>query len=107
VALDEDPEALRNARENVARNDLAASVDVREADLATYQENAASVVVANLTGAVIQKHAGRLKRLVEPGGSLIVSGFSPGEAIDIAGALGLTADRQMTEGDWAAAHFRT
>ena len=35
VALDEDPEALRNARENVARNDVAASVDVREADLAT------------------------------------------------------------------------
>ena len=107
VALDEDPEALRNARENVARNDVSASIDVREADLATYQGNAASVVVANLTGAVIQRHAGRLSRLVEPGGALIVSGFSPGEAIDIARALGLSADRQMTEGDWAAAHFRT
>ena len=107
VALDEDPEALRNARENVARNDVATLIDVREADLATYQGNAASVVVANLTGAVIQRHAGRLARLVEPDGALIVSGFSPGEAIDITLALGLTADRQMTEGDWAAAHFRT
>ena len=86
VALDEDPEALRNARENVARNDVAASVDVREADLATYQGHAGSVVVANLTGAVIQRHAGRLARLVEPGGALIVSGFSPSEAIDIARA---------------------
>ena len=67
VALDEDPEALRNARENVARNDVAASVDVREADLASFQCEPAGVVVANLTGAVIQRHAGRLSRLVEAG----------------------------------------
>jgi ribosomal protein L11 methyltransferase len=106
VALDEDPEALRNARENIARNKVAAVVDVREADLATYQDNAASVVVANLTGAVIQRHAGRLARLVEPGGALIVSGFNIAEALDVSRAIGRTAEDEIAEGDWAAAMFR-
>jgi ribosomal protein L11 methyltransferase len=102
VALDEDPEALRNARENVARNDVAALIDVREADLATYQGNAASVVVANLTGAVIQKHAGRLARLVEPGGALIVSGFNTADSNDVRRAFAHTVERELTEGEWAA-----
>ena len=88
VAFDEDPEALRNARENVARNEVATLVEIREADLASFDGQSAGVVVANLTGAVIQKYAGRLKRLVEPGGALIVSGFTTSEAADIARALG-------------------
>ena len=50
VAFDEDPEALRNARENVARNDVSSRVDVQEAELGTFRGNAADVVVANLTG---------------------------------------------------------
>ena len=33
VAFDEDPEALRNARENVARNGVARLVEIREAML--------------------------------------------------------------------------
>ena len=37
VAFDEDPEALRNARENVARNDVAELVEVREAMLSSFQ----------------------------------------------------------------------
>jgi ribosomal protein L11 methyltransferase len=102
VALDEDPEALRNARENIARNDVTASVDVREADLATYQDDAASVVVANLTGAVIQRYAGLLSRLVEAGGTLIVSGFNTAEIDDVRRALAHTVEREQTEGEWAA-----
>jgi ribosomal protein L11 methyltransferase len=112
VAFDEDPEALRNTRENVARNDVATRVDVREADLATFQVESAfqgesaGVVVANLTGAVIQKHASRLAGLVEPGGALIVSGFNTSEATDIARAFGQSVERERTEGDWAAVLFR-
>lgn len=104
VAFDEDPEALRNARENVARNGVI--VDVREAVLASFQIEPAGVVVANLTGAVIQKYAARLTGLVEPGGTLIVSGFNPAEATDVTRAIGRSAERQLTEGEWAAALFR-
>jgi len=107
VAFDEDPEALRNARENVARNAVATIVDVREADLASFQGESADVVVANLTGAVIQKHAARLVGLVEPRGKLIVSGISTAEAADIARVFGRAAEHEISEGDWAAGVFRT
>jgi ribosomal protein L11 methyltransferase len=106
VAFDEDPEALRNARENVARNNVAIIVSVREANLASFEAESASLVVANLTGAVIQKYAGRLARLVQPGGALIVSGFAASEAADIARTLGRRPEREMAEGDWAAELFR-
>ncbi len=106
VAFDEDPEALRNARENVARNAVAGVVDVREAVLSSFQIEPAGVVVANLTGAVIQKHAARLTQLVEPGGTLIVSGFNPDEAADVTRSIGRSVERQLTEGDWAAILFR-
>jgi ribosomal protein L11 methyltransferase len=106
VAFDEDPEALRNARENVARNAVATVVDVREADLASFEAESAGLVVANLTGAVIQKYAGHLTRLVQPGGTLIVSGFAVSESADIARALGRRPEREMAEGDWAAGLFQ-
>ena len=106
VAFDEDPEALRNARENVARNAVAGIVDVREAVLSSFQIEAAGVVVANLTGPVIQKHAARLTALVEPEGALILSGFNPEEAADVTRAIGRTAERQLTESNWAAILFR-
>jgi ribosomal protein L11 methyltransferase len=106
VAIDEDPEALRNARENVARNDLTGIVDVREVDLASFRCEPAGAVVANLTGAAIQRHAGRLAGLVESGGSLIVSGFTVAEAVDVARALGRTAEQELIEADWAAGIFR-
>jgi ribosomal protein L11 methyltransferase len=107
IAFDEDPEALRNARENVIRNAVATLVEVREADLASFEAESAGLVVANLTGAVIQKHAGRLAGLVEPAGLLIVSGFSTAEAADVARSFACTVERELAEGDWAAALFRT
>ena len=106
VAFDEDPEALRNARENVARNDVSSRVDVQEAELGTFRGNAADVVVANLTGAVIQKHARQLAALVAPGGRLIVSGFSVAEAVPVTGALAGAVEQELSEGDWGAALVR-
>ena len=105
VAIDEDPEALRNARENVTRNDVENVIDVREADLESFESDPVDVVVANLTGSVIQSHAGRLAALVKAGGSLIVSGFNVAEAADVTRALGRTAEREITERDWGACLF--
>ena len=106
IAFNEDPEALRNARENVARNDVSSRVDVQEAELGTFRGNAADVVVANLTGAVIQKHARRLAALVAPAGRLIVSGFSLTEAVPVTGALACAVEQELSEGDWGAALVR-
>lgn len=72
VAVDNDPDALAAARENVQRNGVSVElllVDLREATL-----ECADVVVANLTGAVLQRAAAELSALAR-GGVLIVSGL--------------------------------
>jgi ribosomal protein L11 methyltransferase len=107
VAIDEDPEALRNARENVTRNDAENVIDVREADLGSFESDPVDVVVANLTGSVIQRHACRLTAVVKAGGRLIVSGFNLAEAANVTRALARTAERELTEGDWEACLFHT
>jgi ribosomal protein L11 methyltransferase len=106
VALDNDPDALLNARENLERNGATGTIEVREEDLSSLTLSPADIVTANLTGAVLQKYANSLRRLVKPGGALIVSGFSPEESGDVLGALGLRAEREVREGEWAAALVR-
>ena len=103
VAVDNDPDALFNARANVERNGAAGVIDVREQDLSALTLASAGIVTANLTGAVLMKHAGALLRLVRPGGTLIVSGFSPEESDDVLAALKTPAERTATEGEWTAA----
>jgi ribosomal protein L11 methyltransferase len=106
VAIDEDPEALRSARENVARNDVAHTVTLIEADLGAASAvvvRPADVVLANLTGAVLQRYADRLASFVAPGGRLIVSGFGPDELAAVLEALHADSARQASEGEWAAA----
>ncbi len=104
TAVDTDPDALRNARENAAQNgvDLA----IVEADLDRWRAAPADLVVANLTGAVLRRLAGRLRSLVAPGGTLIVSGFSPDEADGVTAALGFATHDVRVEGEWAAALVR-
>ena len=105
-AIDNDPDALQNARENIARNAASASIAVIEADLGTLAPDSADVVVANLTGAVLQRCADSLRGLVAPGGVLIVSGFSPDECAEVTTALGLSVADVRRDGEWAAALLR-
>jgi ribosomal protein L11 methyltransferase len=103
VAIDNDPEALRNARENVVRNAVDAVVRVEELDLARCDLPRVDVVAANLTAAALQKHATRLNALVEADGRLVISGFSPDDLRDIAAAMGRAPVRVAHAGEWAAA----
>lgn len=105
-AIDNDPDALQNARDNIARNAASASIAVIEADLGTLAPDSADVVVANLTGAVLQRCAPSLRGLVAPVGVLIVSGFSPDECADVTTALGLSVADVRRDGEWAAALLR-
>jgi ribosomal protein L11 methyltransferase len=107
VAFDDDPEALRNARENVERNGVSGSVQVLEADLANFSATPSPVVIANITAAVLQRFADRLAILLQPGGVLIASGFSPAEVDDVVSAFAMAVDRRVTEGAWAALMLRS
>jgi ribosomal protein L11 methyltransferase len=108
IAFDKDPDALRNARENVERNQVSDRVMLRELELgfATSGIDRAALVIANLTSGVLLKYAAQLIDLVEPGGRLLISGFHPDELPELLTAFGDACFVQANEGDWAAAILR-
>jgi ribosomal protein L11 methyltransferase len=105
VAIDHDPDALQNARDNIARNGATGIVELVEADLAAMPARPADVVLANLTAAALERHASTLKGMIAERGALVASGFSPEELDGVACAFGLVPRRAVREGDWAAAMF--
>jgi ribosomal protein L11 methylase PrmA len=102
VAIDYDEEALRNARENIARNAVTAVVEIAASDLASCDLAPADLVLANLTAAALIKHASRLTALVGAGGALVISGFSPDDLRDVTRAFGRAPRREARAGEWAA-----
>jgi ribosomal protein L11 methyltransferase len=107
VAIDNDPDALENARDNIARNGAAPSIDVIRDDLGGLRIQRADVVLANLTGAVLVRYAGELRRLAVDGGYLILSGFAPDDVPVILTAFaGLQVIAQESEADWASLTLR-
>jgi ribosomal protein L11 methyltransferase len=102
-AVDNDPDALRNARENVARNDCAGRVDLIEADLDSLSLAPAQIVTANLTAAVLRRFALPLLGLVTRGGTLVISGFGPQDLDSLAGPFAeLALQETLHEGHWSA-----
>jgi len=102
VAIDNDADALDNARDNVRRNGGEEAVTIRETDLSSASLEQADVVIANLTGALIQRQADSLRRFVGPDGTLIVSGFTFDEADGVTEALDTKPLDVVNEGEWVA-----
>ncbi|CAN5705648.1 hypothetical protein BH18ACI5_BH18ACI5_16480 [soil metagenome] len=103
-AIDNDPDAVDNARENIAANAVEQSVEAHVGDLETTTLQPADLVTANLTGTLLSLHAADLARLVRPGGSLIVSGFNIDEKPRVTEALSdqFTVSEIAEEDDWFA-----
>jgi ribosomal protein L11 methyltransferase len=107
VAIDNDPDALENARTNIAGNGAAAAIDIIRDDLGALRIQRADVVLANLTGAVLVRFADELRSLVTDAGYLILSGFAPDDLAIIRRAFGSFAViAEQTESDWAALSLR-
>ncbi len=77
IAIDDDPDAVQNARENAQLN--KAPIDFRVADLRTIMLARFDLVLANLTGGLLMQAAGRLQDLTTPRGPMILSGFTRDE----------------------------
>ena len=107
AAIDNDADALQNARDNIERNGAAGSIEVLEVDLWSVSLRPADIVLANLTGAVLQRQAEPLKRLTAASGVLIVSGFSGDELDAIARAFSATPRNVLGEEGWSAAIFQS
>ena len=107
AAVDNDPDALDNARDNIARNGAGASIDIICDGLDTLRVQRADVVLANLTGAVLVRYAAELRNLARDGGYFVLSGFAPQDAAVIRTAFSaLAVVDEKVEGDWAAICLR-
>ena len=106
VAIDNDPDALQNAQDNVVRNSASGAIEVVNLDLSSASLERADLVMANLTASVIQRYASELQQLVTKDGVLILSGFSGDEIGEVAGAFHATPQETLIEGDWCATAIR-
>ena len=104
AGIDADPDAVENARENIAANGVEQIVEAHVDDLQTTTVPPADLVTANLTGALLSRHAPDLARLVRPSGSLIASGFNVDEKERVTDALAryFAITESAEEDDWFA-----
>jgi ribosomal protein L11 methyltransferase len=111
VGVDVDPDALANARENVALNDVT-GVELRELDLSAAASTLGrrfDVILANLTGGLLCRDAGAFRALASPGARLIISGFRTHEAGQVTGAFqdaGWALEGQTEEEPWVGVLLR-
>jgi len=112
VGIDIDIDALTSARENVDVNGGDSTVELRVVDLARASDEFVGgfdLVLANLTGAMLERYSHELCSLVASGGSLIASGFQEAEesavrrALEAGGAKAIAG--HVEEDHWVAIHL--
>jgi ribosomal protein L11 methyltransferase len=108
-AVDTDPDAIAAAIANAARNGVPDRVRCAVADAAELAAGGFPLVLANLLAAAHLALGARYRRLLCPGGTLILGGILEHEAGAVAGALtaaGLVPhDREVVDG-WASLALR-
>ena len=104
VAVDNDPDALDNARSNIARNGAGGAIDVIRDELGQLKMAPADVVMANLTAALLVRHVVALVEMIRRRGYLVLSGFAPPQGqVDVMPAFRqLRLVQELVEGDWQA-----
>lgn len=105
-AIDTDEDAVAVARENAARNGLAARI---EADATPVEAIAKTypVVVANIEARVLVPLADAIRRTVAPSGLLVLSGILVGQEAEVARAYApFAVEEQPASGEWVALVLR-
>lgn len=112
MAIDNDQDAIDNARENWALNDAGgdgrppATIRCADLDDAVDLGGPFELVLANLTGATLVRHADALMALAAAGGRLILSGLREEEEADVTRAFGLASWRREAEDGWVCLGLR-
>lgn len=95
IALDLDFQSLETARENFTLNRLWALIVNGSADCIC--DEAANLVVANISATVLLSIADELLRILPPGGKLILTGFSEDESAAVEQIFGTGVRTQFNE----------
>lgn len=108
LALDNDPDAVAAADENVQRNRLSEQMTVSARDLATV-EGAFDLVIANITSNVLTEMSELLSGRMAPAGRLILAGILKGEQEQSIRTtfttLGLQHLATSYQDEWASLYF--
>ena len=100
LAIDDDPDALEAAKDNLALNP-AATTTLQRQDVRSISGTTFDVVLANLTGGLLEAAAHQLVGLAKPGGSLVLSGLlAPEESAVRAAFGGCLVHNRAQEGEW-------
>lgn len=104
-AIEMDTEAIGNAEENVARNEVAGRVHVLHGDAGIILPLVAPVrvILANIISSVLVQLGPAMRAALEPGGVAVLSGILRVERDDLLAALGADGWRMVdedAEGDW-------
>jgi ribosomal protein L11 methyltransferase len=108
LAVDDDPDAIESARENLALNGGPPGLELRVADFRELPAITFDVVVANLTGGLLARSAEVLAGVVAPDGCLVISGVTLEEEAAVLRAFAPWMDvvERFTEDEWVAALLR-
>jgi len=103
AGIDSDADAIQCARDNLTRNPHAANVRFELRDLTSDRLPPGDIVIANLTGALLQRTARVLLNAARPGGTVVVSGLMAHERDAVRTAFApATVVWEDCEGEWAA-----
>jgi ribosomal protein L11 methyltransferase len=105
AAIELDPDAIGNAEENIARNDVIDRVTVLQGDAGVLLPLVAPVrlILANIISSVLLQLSPAMKAALTPGGHAILSGILVQEReslLDALAADGWALDSEHREGDW-------
>lgn len=109
VALDNDPEACRVARENIDRNDLRGKVQVMEGEIAGVPGSFDLVAANILSGTLIPMAAALAERLATEG-VLLLSGLLIDEVDEVVAAYqaaGCRCTATLEDGEWSLVRLST
>ena len=105
MAVDNDPDAVAVARQNVAHNHLGARIELAATPVAEIR-GSFQLVAANIVHDVLVDLAPDLTRLTAPGGSLVLAGILNGgqeaHIVQVYAALGCRVHARRSQDEWVA-----
>ena len=105
LAVDIDPDAVKVAAENVAKNHVESTVTVQQGNLLEKVDAVCDICVANIISDIIISFAAPLMNHIRPGGLFICSGIVSMRDDEVAQALldaGYEILHRYTRGEWTA-----
>jgi ribosomal protein L11 methyltransferase len=109
LAIDDDPDAVANARLNVVRNGVSKQVTCALVEASALTVDPVPLVLANLLTLAHQHLAATYRRLLMPGGTLILGGILESEVDSVAQTLrrhGFDRRLVVTRQEWATLALR-